>query len=133
MGLICFSQNQSESIVTISYNYLGKPFDWDTFNCVHFVRRVYHEVGICFPLLSREDLPPSNFHLSADEFALMPIGHSVFFKRRASKLARFWTHVAIIVSPDTLIHCTRHLGLGVIVSSKSEFMEIYDLAPKILE
>jgi len=127
------SKDLSELIVTISFRYLGRPFDWDTFNCVHFVRKVYGEVGISLPLLVRGNLPPPDFHLSMYEFALMPIGHSVFFKRRASKLERYWTHVAIVVGPDKLIHCTRNLGSGVIISSKSEFMEIYDLAPKTLK
>jgi len=125
------SRDISDRIVDVSYYYLGKPFDWETFNCVHFVRKVYLEVDIYLPPLIRKGLPPAEFHLSDDEFTAMPIGHTVFFKRKESKLERLWTHVAIIIGPNELVHCTRNLGRGVVITPKSEFMEIYSLAPKV--
>lgn len=39
--------------------------------------------------------------------------------------------MGIIVVSDKLIHCTQHMGEGVIVSFKTELLEIYDLAPKL--
>jgi hypothetical protein len=60
----------------------------------------------------------------------MPIGHSVFFKRRASLSSRIWTHVAIIISPESLIHCSRNLGRAVVITPKIEFMEVYSLVSK---
>ncbi len=120
----------AKDIITISYDYLGRKFCFDTFNCVHFVREVYFKVGIEFPLLIRDKIPPSNFHLNVKEFEKMPVGHSVFFKRKMSELInRPWTHVAIIVGANQLIHCTRNLGAGVVLTTKSEFLEIYDIAP----
>ncbi|MBX4210840.1 C40 family peptidase [Candidatus Parcubacteria bacterium] len=118
----------SQEIVTAARSYLGKPFDWDTFNCVHFIRMVYRDVGIVFPVLKRYDYPPAEFHLSAEAFSKMPIGHSVFFKRKAKSTARFWSHVAIIIGEDTLIHNTRHLGQGVSITEVSSLLYVYDLA-----
>jgi len=124
------TQDVSTKIVNVSMGYLGHTFIWETFNCVHFVRKVYQESGISFPTLIKMRLPPADFHLSKEEFAEMPIGHSVFFKRRESQSVRYWTHVAIIIGKDSLIHCTRNLGIGVVVSSKAEFQEVYSLSPK---
>lgn len=120
---------QSQRIIASSLKFVGKRFDYQSFNCVHFVRSVYDSIGLVIPMLDRYDLPPREFHLSADEFVLMPLGSTVFFKRRESVVDRYWTHVAIIIGPDELIHCTRHLGTGVTITSKSEFLQTYSLAP----
>jgi len=40
------SKQLSDSITAVSCRYLGRSFDLDTFNCVHFVRSVYSDVGI---------------------------------------------------------------------------------------
>lgn len=125
------SKDISDRIVSSAYCYLGWPFDWEKFNCVHFVRQVYYDVGIELPLLIRKNFPPAEFHLFSEEFVLMPIGHIVFFKRKESKVNRLWTHVAIIVSSNELIHCTRHLGNGVVITPKQEFMKVYYITPKI--
>jgi cell wall-associated NlpC family hydrolase len=130
---VVLSKKLSDRIVTVSQSYLGRPFDWDTFNCVHYVRSVYHNVGITLPELVRLMLPPSEFNLSPDELVSMPLGHSVFLKRKAKVTRRPWSHVVIIVGPDKFIHCTRHMGDGVIISSKDELLEIYDLVPKTFE
>lgn len=122
------SKETSELIVQTAKAYLGREFDLATFNCVHFVREVYQQVGIVLPLLARYDIPPSEFHLSEEEFALMPVGHCVFFKRKNTRLNRHWTHVAIVFSADDLIHCTRNIGRGVVVTSKEAFLEIYQLS-----
>lgn len=124
------SKDQSSCIVEIAYSYLGYPFDWKTFNCMHFVRKVYREVGIELPLIYKKIPLPFEFQLSESEFCLMPIGHIVFFKRRGSEADRLWTHVAIIANLTELIHCTRHLGNGVVVTSRDRFLNVYDLAPR---
>ncbi len=118
-------------IVTTALGYVGTPYSWEEFNCVHFIRKVYQDVGIVFPRLVKEMDPPADFHLSEEEFEEMPLGRSVFFKRKTSNLPRSWTHIAIIVSPNELVHCARRLGF-VVVTPKLEFLETYALTPKPL-
>ena len=119
----------SDRIVSTAQDYIGRPFDYEKFNCVHFVIEVFASAGIVLPLLERTGFPPKDFHLSSEEFRCMPVGHSVFFKRKASTSSRIWTHVAIIHSKDELIHCTRRLGGKVVVTACDEFLDVYTLAP----
>ena len=51
----------ADDITACAYSYIAKPYDWDTFNCIHFVRRVYRDVGIDFPLLDKKLFPPEYF------------------------------------------------------------------------
>lgn len=125
------SKKLSDQIVSTSVEYLGREFCFDTFNCVHFVREVYSRVGINFPMLVRDKFPPLEFHLDVERFEEMPIGHSVFFKRKNSRLThRSWSHIAIVVGPNELIHCTRNLGASVVITPKPIFLEAYDLTIK---
>jgi cell wall-associated NlpC family hydrolase len=117
----------SDRIVSIAYSYIDRSFNYEKFDCVHFVIEVFETVGIDLPILNRVGFPPMDFNLSCEEFKLMPIGHSVFVKRKASTSSRIWTHVAIIVSSHELIHCSRHFGGKVVVTSLPEFLEIYTL------
>jgi cell wall-associated NlpC family hydrolase len=125
------STSMSGHIVTAACSYLAQPYSRGRLDCVHFVITVYHDVGIEIPRFGGVGYPPDDFHLSAHEFYLMPIGHSVFFKRKASLSNRIWTHMAIIVSSDELIHCSRHFGDRVVITQKAEFVETYALAPKL--
>ena len=119
----------SDEIVRVSYTYLGKEFCWTTFNWVHFVREVYGQVGILVPLLNKQYPPPKYFHLTDSEFEKMPIGHSVFFRRRLSQVTnRTWTHVGIIIGRDEIIHCTRNLGNGVVITTRHDMLEVYTRA-----
>lgn len=123
------SKEISNQVIRIALSYVGREFDFATFNCVHFVRKVYSQVGICLPPLARHDFPPREFHLSEEEFLLMPVGYCAFFKKKNTRLYRPWTHVAIIVSKNTLIHCTRNIGNGVMLTPVSRFLDIYSLTP----
>ncbi len=118
----------SQRIVAASSAYIGKPFCYSTYNCIHFVRNVYSDVGIIFPLVERYGLPPQEFHVSPEVFMTMPHGHSVFFKRKESQVQRYWTHVGIIFDLHHVIHCTRHTGKGVVVTPVEEFLKTYALA-----
>src|SRR3989344_8218088 len=118
-------------IVATALGYVGTPYDWEQFNCVHFIRKVYSDVGIVFPRLVKDMAPPAEFHLSEQEFEEMPLGHSVFLKRRESQLPRSWTHIAIIVSLNELVHYARRME-RVVVTSRAEFLETYSLTPKPL-
>ncbi len=124
-----FSTDISQRIATVAYQYLGRPYDFKTFDCVHFVIDVYRDVGITIPVFGGKGFPPRDFHLSVDEFTRMPLGRIAFFKRKLNTNGRIWTHAAIIVSPYELIHCSKHFGGVVTVTEKTEFMEIYALAP----
>jgi len=124
------TNDQAEGIVVIAHGYISRKFCFETFNCVHFVREVYSKAGIDFPRLAKDLPPPADFHLSSEKFAEMPIGHSAFFKRRGSKLVnRLWTHVAIVFGENELIHCTRNLGDGVVITPRPIFLEMYVLSP----
>jgi cell wall-associated NlpC family hydrolase len=126
-----FSVSMSDRIISVARKYVGRSFDYENFNCVHFVRETYQNVGINLPRLERNLYPPADFHLSSEEFVLMPIGHSVFFRRKSTLSNRVWTHVAIIISSDELIHCSCHCGKGVVVTVRSEFLEVYALTSKL--
>ena len=133
LGMTNLTKELSDNIVGYANNYLGTRFCFTTFNCVHFVRQVYCEAGIIFPLLNRE-APPRDFHLTVKEFAEMPIGHSVFFKcKKSTNNKRIWTHVAIIVGKNELIHCTRNSDNGVVITPRPNFLERYRLVPSNTE
>lgn len=125
-----FSEIVSARIVSTAYTYLGRAYDWRTFDCCHFIIAVYRDAGIHIPRFGPSGYPPADFHLSLDEFGRMPLGHSVFLKRKASPSNRIWTHMAIIISPTEFIHCSRHFGSKVTITSKIDFIETYALAPK---
>lgn len=120
----------AEQIITASRAYLGRPYDWRQFDCVHFVLQVYKDVGIELPRLSGQWLPPHEFHLSGEELVAMPIGHPVFLKRKLSQKPKIWTHVAIIYSPTEVIHCSRHFGRQVAITPVGEILATYAVAPK---
>jgi len=119
------SADVSRHIVATAHTYIGKPYDFKMFDCVHFIMSVYREVGIEIPRFGGSGFPPPDLNLSALEFEQMPLGQTVFFKRRTSPSSRIWTHMAIIASPSELIHCSRHFGNKVTITAKPEFMEIY--------
>ena len=123
------SEVLARQIVNSACRYVHTRYDWNNFNCVHFVREVYANVGISLPKLKKELLPPDKFHLSAEEFDAMPIGHSVFFKRILNPLPRSWTHIAIIISSTEFIHCSRRLGM-VAITPRVEFLETYAFVPE---
>ena len=124
------SPELARNIIEIASSYISRPFDYEQFNCVHFVREVYSKVDIELPLLVRGEYPPQEFHLSINEFEMMPIGHCVFFKRRTSVTERVWTHVAMVYSSSELIHCARRFGGKVVVTPKAEFLDVYILTPQ---
>lgn len=122
------SSHQQAIIVATAQNYIGRSFNYSKFNCVHFVREVYRTAGITLPILSPTDYPPLDFYLSENELALMPIGHAVFFKRRAAATRRIWTHIAIVYSTNEFIHCSRYVGYGVGTVTVEQMFSIYQLA-----
>lgn len=124
------SLEMSTNIIHAARRYIGKSYNFKTFDCIHFILNVYRGVGIQVDRFGGQGYPPENLHLNDIDFDKMPLGHSVFFKRKASMKDRLWTHAAIIISPHELIHCSRHFGNQVIITPKIDFMETYTLAPK---
>ncbi len=119
------SENVSHCIVTTAHQYIDRAYDYKTFDCVHFIVNVYHDVGIMIPRFGSVGHPPPDLNLSSDAFEEMPVGQTVFFKRKLSTSSRIWTHMAIIASSNELIHCSQHFGGKVTLTPKHEFMEIY--------
>jgi cell wall-associated NlpC family hydrolase len=127
------SPSLSKIIVNIAVSHVGRPYEHQVFDCVSFFLEVYSAAGIKLPssvVLNGHINPPDEFNLSSDEFVKMPLGHSVFFKRKISTSDRIWTHIAIIMSHDELIHCSGYFGRRVVVTPKDQFMEIYSLVPR---
>jgi cell wall-associated NlpC family hydrolase len=122
---VTLSPEVSNTITKIAHQYIGRPYDYKTFDCIHFIVNVYRDAGIIIPRFGGSGFPPEDLNLSTDEFEKMPLGQTVFFKRKESMSSRVWTHAAIIVSPHELIHCTRHFGGRVAVTPKHEFVRIY--------
>jgi len=124
------SETASDLVIRAAHQHLGRSYVWQTYDCVNFVVDVYRQANIEMPVIDKTGSPPVGFHLSADEFGSMPLGHSIFLKRKASLSDRIWTHVAIIVSQHEVIHCSRHFGRKVVVTPVKEFLRVYTLAPK---
>jgi hypothetical protein len=123
------TKEKSQHIIRTAEKYLEKPFDYWVYNCVHFIIDVYENNGIILPNIERYGYPPIGYHVIGEQFNSMPIGQSVFFKRKANTSNRIWTHVAIIYSNNELIHCSRHFGNKVVTTPKDQFLDIYALAP----
>jgi len=124
------SADVSPRIISCAAKYLGTPYDYKVFDCVHFILNAHRDAGIAIPRFGGSGFPPSDLHMSEEEFLLMPEGRTVFFKRKASTANRIWTHAAIIYSSKELIHCSRHFGGKVVITPKPEFMNVYALAPQ---
>jgi hypothetical protein len=130
---VILSKSVSDLIIARAYQDLGRSYDLRTFDCVRYVVSVYRDVGIEIPQFGSRGLPPADFHLSAEEFAVKPIGHTVFLRRKANTSDRLWTHMVIIVSPDELIHCSSRFGNKVVVTRWDDLFELYSLAPKYIQ
>lgn len=112
------SAETSQKIVQTSLTYLGKPYDYKTFDCIHFIVSVYRDVGIIIPRFGGSGPPPTNINLSAEEFERMPLGHPVFFKRKLSTSNRIWTHAALILSSHEFIHGSRFYNNKIVITEK---------------
>ena len=124
------SSNCSKEIIQSAEKYFGQPYVRATFNCAHFVANTYSDVGIIMPKFHARMYPPHEFNLTQEEFERMPVGHSMFMKRKTSVSDRIWTHVAIVYSSNEIIHCSHHFGDKVSITLKSEFIRVYGLVPK---
>lgn len=120
----------SSRIIATARTYLNHPYDFINFDCVRFIIQVYKEVGINIPIFGGAGFPPAEFHLSEEEFAQKPIGHSVFFRRRANTTDRIWTHMVLILSSDELIHCSSRFGGKVVITPWADLFKLYSHVPK---
>ncbi len=121
----------SRKIIRSALKYIDRSYIRSTFNCAHFVANTYEQIGIVMPKFHAHLYPPADFNLTHDEFENMPVGHSIFLRRKTSVSDRIWTHVAIIYSQTHIIHCSHHFGDKVTVTPRSDFIQIYGLVPKL--
>ena len=123
----------SQRIVTIAHMYLGRPYDYKTFDCIHFIVGVYREVGITIPRFGAQGYPPPDFNLTPEEFLGKPLGSTIFLKRKATTSDRIWTHMVMIASPTDFIHCSRFFGNLVLLTPIETVLEYYYHVPKFVD
>ena len=119
--------NQVQKITEIAQSYIGKPYLPNQFECADFVREVYKRIGIEVPLLAKS-APPVEFNITTEQLAEPPIGHLMFLKNPKDRRQRSWTHVVIILSRKTCIHCSFFFGKKVVVSTFEEIFQRYEFA-----
>jgi hypothetical protein len=76
--------SQVETIVNVAKSYLDHPYEKD-FTCLDFVRVVYQNSGIEFPLVLAYAPPPHSINVDSKELANPPIGHILFLRRKETK------------------------------------------------
>jgi hypothetical protein len=88
---------------------------------------VYQKIGIEIPLL-KSCAPSDKLSISIKQIKNPPIGHPILLKDRDDpRKERAWTHVAIILTKGTCIHCSLFFGRRVTISSFNEIFKKYDL------
>ena len=116
---------QALRVTEIAQSYVGIPYIPYQFECVDFVREVYRHVGIEIPLLPKS-APPAEFNINAEQLAEPPIGYLMFLKNPKDRRLRAWTHVAIILSKETCVHCSYYFGKRVVISTFEEVFQKYE-------
>ncbi|MBP9771499.1 MAG: C40 family peptidase [Candidatus Pacebacteria bacterium] len=119
---------QVEVVIAEAHLYLDRPYD-ENFGCVDFVRRVYQVVGVEIPRLMKYVPPPHWINIDPKEIDNPPPGHLMFLRRKLTKTTRPWTHVVLILPDQKCIHCSRHFGEKVCISSLEDIFVLYDFAP----
>jgi cell wall-associated NlpC family hydrolase len=123
------TREQVEIIISEAISNLGKPYSKD-FDCVRFVRLVYEKAGIKIPLL-KSHLPPNEWNISREQICDPPVGRLIFLKDPYDpRKNRSWTHVVIILTKQSCIHCSLFFGRRVVISTIGEILERYNFAEK---
>ncbi|MBI2278937.1 MAG: C40 family peptidase [Candidatus Brennerbacteria bacterium] len=121
------TKDQAKEVIETALSYVGHPYDSKEFNCVGFVRTVYRTIGIKISPL-KSCAPPAELNLSAEQAKDLPVGHLMFLKDRDDpRKERSWTHVVIILTKETCIHCSLFFGRKVTISSFAEMYCKYDV------
>jgi GTPase len=121
------TQNQIEEVVKTAVSYLNHPYDSRKFDCVNFVRAVYRKIGIEIPPL-KSCAPPACLNISIKQVNDPPIGRMMFLKdRNDPRKERVWTHIVIILTKETYIHCSLFFGRKVTISSFNDMYSKYDV------
>lgn len=121
------TSDQVSKITKSALSYLDRPYfkDW---RCVDFVRAVYQNAGINIPLLM-DYAPPPEFNISSEQLNEPPTGYLMFLRdRNDPRKSRVWTHVVIVLTPATCIHCSIFYGNKVVISSFDDIFLRYDFA-----
>lgn len=117
------SSELGHMIVETALRYLGRPYDRENFKCFHFVREVYTLLGL--------KPPPLSENLTVEQMLDPPIGHLLYLKHKEDTKQRRWSHVAIVISKEEVIHNSLWFGEKVVISKLSEILELYTIVPRI--
>ena len=119
------TQEQVEIIISESISHIGRPYSND-FDCVKFIRIVYEKAGIEIPLL-KSHLPPKELNISKEQITNPPVGHLMFLKDPCDpRKHRSWTHIVIILTKQSCVHCSLFFGRKVVISTFREIFERYN-------
>ena len=109
-----------QRLVEFAKSLLGTPFSYKEFNCWHFVRKVYEKFNI--PMQVGKQIEEI-----ADFSDPLAIGKLILLKRRNDKSSRRYTHVAIYIGDNRVIHNTFYLGKRVVINTMEEIMIVYQI------
>lgn len=117
--------DQVGEITKSALSYLGRPYSKD-WRCVDFVRAVYQDAGMNIPPLM-DYAPPPEFNIATEQLIEPPTGCLMFLKdRNDPRKKRAWTHVVIVLTTNTCIHCSIFYGNKVVISTFEEIFLRYD-------
>jgi hypothetical protein len=123
-------QINDKIIIDTATSYLNHPYSKE-FDCVKFVRKVYQTSGIIIPKLDPSP-PPLEFNIQKEQLKNPPIGHIMFLKDREDpRKHRAWTHIVIINSKKSCIHCSLFFGRKVVITPLEEIFKKYDFVESV--
>lgn len=103
-------------LVDFAKSLVGKRYCRQTFNCSHFIRRVYRKFGISTPAGVWIE-PISDFDDPREIGKLILLVH----RRYKSK------HMAIYIGENQVVHNTLYLGGKVVITSLEDLFKVYSL------
>lgn len=107
------------AVVSTALQYLGRAYT-STFTCIDFVREVYLAHGWT--------IPPPTLNIRADQLLdNPPIGFVLYLRLKTSGHTEGWTHIAIVISADTCIHCSYFFGKRVVLTPTAKLLALYDV------
>lgn len=112
-----FGREEGEKIISTARTYLGRDYT-RSFNCLDFVREVYRAHGLT--------VPPPFLNLRPEDLSDPSPGY-VLYLRHKTFSGDGWTHVAIIASSESCIHCSYYFGRKVVITSIADMLSMYNV------